>query len=72
MKVRIKKRMVSLGETLEIGAVVDASTWKNVKGLVSARYVELVTDEPKAKPEPKVEAVEPKPKKAVKKDKTEE
>ena len=72
MKVRIKKRMVSLGETLEIGAVVDASTWKNVKGLVSARYVELVTDEPKAKPEPKAEAVEPKPKKAVKKDKVEE
>lgn len=72
MKVRIKKRMVSLGETLEIGTIVDASTWKNVKGLVSARYVELVQDEPKAKAEPKVEAVEPKPKKAVKKDKVEE
>ena len=72
MKVRILKRMVSLGETLEVGAIVDASTWKNVKGLVGNRYVELVKDEPKAKAEPKVEAVEAKPKKAVKKDKVEE
>lgn len=71
MKVRIMKRMVSLGETLEVGAVVDASTWKNVKGLVGNRYVELVTDEPKIKAEPKAQAVEPK-KKAVKKETSEE
>lgn len=73
MKARILKRMVSLGETLEIGAIVDVSTWKNPKGLVSTRYIEFVKDEAKPKAEPKVEAAtEPKPKKTVKKEKTEE
>lgn len=76
MKAQILKRLVSLGETLEVGDIVDISTWRHTKGLVNNRYIKIVEEEvkPVAKTEPKVEAVEKevKPKKTVKKDKTEE
>lgn len=78
MKAQILKRMVSLGQNLEVGDIVDVTNWRHTKGLVNNRYIKLITEDvkpvAKAKAETKVEAVEEevKPKKATKKDKVEE
>lgn len=77
MKAQILKRMVSLGQNLEVGDIVDVTNWRHTKGLVNNRYIKLIEEEvkpvAKAKAEPKVEAVEEaKPKKATKKDTVEE
>lgn len=76
MKAQILKRMVSLGQNLEVGDIVDVTNWRHTKGLVNNRYIKLIVEEvkpvAKVKAEPKVEAVEEvKPKKA-KKETTEE
>jgi hypothetical protein len=55
----VKKTMQSDAGTLQAGDTVDVSTWRNVKSLISNRYIELIHDAPapKAKKaeEPKVE-----------------
>jgi len=80
MKAQILKRLVSLGETLEVGDIVDVSNWRHTKGLVNSRYIKIIEEETKPvakkKAEPKVEAVEAveevKPKKTTKKETAEE
>jgi hypothetical protein len=77
MKAQILKRLVSLGQNLEVGDIVDVTSWRHTKGLVNNRYIKLIEEEAKpiakTKAEPKVEAVEEvKPKKATKKDTVEE
>jgi hypothetical protein len=67
MKAKLLKRMVSLGEQLEVGDIVDVSTWRLTKSLVSNRYIVLVEDEP-VKIEEKVKEA---PKKKTSKAKTE-
>ena len=42
MKVRVMKAFISDGKMLEVGSIVDASSWKNVKTLESSRYVSPV------------------------------
>lgn len=78
MKVKILKKMVSLGKVLQPGDIVDASGWRHTKALISNRYIELASDAPAPKPAkveaPKVEVkVEDEaPKKVSKKDKDKE
>jgi hypothetical protein len=64
MKAQILKRMISLGETLEVGDIVDVTNWRHTKGLVNNRYIKLIEEEvkpvAKAKAEPKVAEVKPK------------
>ena len=76
MKAQILKRLVSLGETLEVGDIVDVSNWRHTKSLVSNRYIKIVEETKpvaKTKAEPKVEVVEEvKPKKTTKKETAEE
>jgi hypothetical protein len=74
MKVKVLKRMTSLGNELNPGDIVDASGWRHTKALVSNRYIEILSNEAPAKPAPapKVEApkvqvvIEDEPKKAKK------
>ena len=42
MKAQILKRMVSLGQNLEVGDIVDVSNWRHTKGLVNNRYIKLI------------------------------
>ena len=72
MKVRVLKKMISLGETLQPGDIVDASGWRHTKALISNRYVELVTDAPAPKPAKAEVAKEEDTKKVSKKDKEKE
>jgi hypothetical protein len=72
MKAQILKRLVSLGETLEVGDIVDVSSWRHIKSLENSRYIKIIHEEEKpakAKAEP-VEAA--KPKKTTKKETVEE
>ena len=74
MKVKVLKRMTSLGKELNPGDIVDATGWRHIKALASNRYIEILSNEAPAKPAPapkveapKVEAVvEDEPKKAKK------
>jgi hypothetical protein len=68
MKAKVLKTMTSLGEVLQSGDIVDVSKWRNVKSLVSARYIELVEDKTPVKSE---ESVAEAPKKKTSKAKTE-
>lgn len=78
MKVRVLKKMISLGKTLQPGDIVDASGWRHVKALISNRYIELASDASAPKPAkveaPKVEikVEDEAPKKVSKKDKDKE
>jgi len=67
MKARVLKRMVSLGEQLEVGDIVDVSTWRLTKPLVNNRYIVLIEDESVKVEEPVAET----PKKKTSKAKTE-
>jgi hypothetical protein len=85
MKAQVLKQMTSQGVVLNVGDIVDVSTWRHAKTLQSSRYIKIVDVEPTpvAKPvakkveevkveEPKAEVpvVEEKPK--AKKDKVAE
>jgi len=59
--------MVSLGEQLEVGDIVDVSTWRLTKPLVNNRYIVLIEDESVKVEEPVAET----PKKKTSKAKTE-
>lgn len=50
MLARVRKSLQSDGKILEIGDIVDISTWRNAKTLIASRYVELVKDAPVSKP----------------------
>ena len=39
MKVKILKAFIVGGKTLEVGSIVDASSWRNVKSLEGSRYI---------------------------------
>lgn len=58
MKVKVLKRMTSLGKELNPGDIVDASGWRHTKSLASNRYIEILSNEVpvKSAPAPKVEA----------------
>ena len=45
MKAKILKKLVSNGKELEIGTIVDVSTWRNAKTLEGSRYITFVTEE---------------------------
>ena len=47
MKAKLLKRMVVDGKVLDTGKVVDVSKWRNVKTLLSNRYIELVIEQEK-------------------------
>lgn len=68
MKAKVLKTLTSLGEVLQSGDIVDVSGWRNVKALVSARYIELVGDNTPVKSE---ESATEAPKKKTSKAKTE-
>ena len=57
MKARILKRMISLGKTLEVGDIVDVSTWRHVKALESNRYIALIIEEAPKEEKPKVKKI---------------
>lgn len=58
----VKKTMQSDKGILQAGDTVDVSTWRNVKSLVSNRYIELIHDAPapKAKKVDEPKVAEPK------------
>ena len=51
MKAKLLKRMTVGGKTHNAGEVLDVKDWKNLKNLVSNRYIEILFEE--EKPEPK-------------------
>lgn len=52
MKAKVLKQIISGGEKLSIGDIVEVSGWKNVKSLASTRYIELLEETPvKAEPQ---------------------
>jgi hypothetical protein len=50
MLATVRKTMQSDKGLLQAGDVVDVSTWRNVKSLISNRYIELVKETPVSKP----------------------
>jgi len=52
MKIRVLKRITNNGIALNAGEIIDATGWRNIKTLVSGRYVEIL-DEPTEQPKPK-------------------
>jgi hypothetical protein len=62
MKVKVLKAFVVEGKMLEVGSIVDATSWRNVKTLEGSRYIAPVyyTSENETKTESKPSA----PKKA--------
>jgi hypothetical protein len=69
MKAQILKRLESNGEILEVGDIVDVSTWRHTKSLENNRYIKIIKEE---KPVTKVKVEEAKPKKTTKKESVEE
>jgi hypothetical protein len=57
MKVKILKSMVANGEQLLSGDIVDASSWRHAKSLISNRYIALVEDESPEEPKKAVKKV---------------
>lgn len=55
MKAQILKQMTSQGVQLNVGDIVDVSTWRHAKTLQSSRYIKILDVEPTA-----VKAVAPK------------
>lgn len=45
MKAKILKKMISAGEILEVGDLVNVDSWRNTRSLVNAKYIELVEEE---------------------------
>lgn len=68
MKAQILKRMISDGNTLQPGDIVDVSGWRHTKTLESNRYIKIVHESVKVeKPAVQEEVVEEKPKVSKKK-----
>ena len=59
MRVKILKSFVVEGKVLEVGSIVDASSWRNIKTLEGARYIAPVyyTSENETKTESKPSAL---------------
>lgn len=55
MKAKLLKRMTVNGETHNAGKIIEVGGWKNIKTLISNRYIEVILEEEKPKVEPKVE-----------------
>jgi hypothetical protein len=72
MKAQILKKMISDGNTLQPGDIVDVSGWRHAKTLASNRYIKMIYETDKVE-KPAVEAiveetvVEEKPKASKKK-----
>ena len=70
MKAKLLKRMTIAGKSHNAGEVLEVKDWKNLRSLVSNRYIEVLLEEETAKPEPKSEA-KAKPKAKVQTDEPE-
>lgn len=70
MKVKILKRMISSGEILEVGDLVEVDSWRNTRSLINARYIKLVEEEKIAEVQLE-EAIKVAPKKKTSKAKVE-
>jgi hypothetical protein len=55
MKAKLLKRMTVNGASLNAGEIIEVGDWKNIKTLISNRYIEVILEEEKPKVEPKVE-----------------
>jgi hypothetical protein len=55
MKAKILKKLTHDGKDLEVGSIVDVSTWRNARSLEGSRYITFVTEE-QAKVETKKKA----------------
>lgn len=53
MKATVLKVMICDGATLKHGDIVDVSSWRHVKNLVSNRYIKLIEEEVVEKPKAK-------------------
>ena len=52
MKAKLLKRMTVEGKIIDAGQVIEVKGWKNLKTLISGRYIEVVLEEtPKAQKE---------------------
>lgn len=58
MKAKLLKRMTVGDKVIDAGQIVEVSDWKNLKSLVSNRYIEVILEEDKPKPKVKAEAEE--------------
>lgn len=54
MKAKLLKRMTIAGKSHNAGEVLEVKDWKNLRSLVSNRYIEVILEE--EKPKPKSEA----------------
>lgn len=55
MLAKVRKVMQANDGILQPDDIVDVSGWRNVRSLVSGRYIELIADAPAESPKPKVE-----------------
>jgi hypothetical protein len=61
MKAKLLKRMTVAGKSYNAGEVVDVSGWRNIRTLMSSRYLEIILEDDTPKVAPKVEVkAEPK------------
>lgn len=44
MKAQVTKKLINDGRELQVGDIVDVSTWRNTKSLESSRYIKIVSD----------------------------
>ena len=56
MKAKILKKITHNGKDLEIGTIVDVSTWRNAKTLEGSRYITFVNENEVVKEKKKVTA----------------
>ena len=45
MKAKILKKITHDGKELEVGTIVDVSTWRNARTLEGSRYITFVSEE---------------------------
>ena len=45
MKAKLLKRMTYEGKTLNAGEIIDVKDWRNLKTLISNRYIEVLLEE---------------------------
>jgi hypothetical protein len=53
MKAKLLKRMTVNGTLHDAGQVIEVGGWKNIKTLISNRYIEVILEEEKPKVLPK-------------------
>lgn len=58
MKAQILKQMIAQGVSLNVGDIVDVSTWRHAKTLNSNRYIKILDVEPTPIAKPVAKKVE--------------